>query len=145
MTTTKIDEAIERYVNERRKSERKVAETKFLSYTYLACGESDVAAFMRRSRSLIRYYIDFLTVLENPLRGPQAGWLVLMVVVFLFGIFMLTDEDMRVAGIFISSGTLVNGISLGRAIIDKWVEISVTIALYRELIELIDHTLPSEC
>jgi hypothetical protein len=145
MTTNKIDEAIERYVKERRKSERKVAETKFLSYTYLACGESDAAAFMRRSRSLIRYYIDFLTVLENPMRGPQAAWLALMVIVFSFGIYMLTDEDMRVAGIFITSGTLVNGMSLGRTVIDKWVDISVTIALYRELIELIDNTLPSEC
>ena len=145
MSATKIDEAIERYVTERKKSERKVAETKFLSYTYLACGESDVAAFMRRSRSLIRYYIDFLTVLENPLRGPQAAWLALMVLVFAFGIYMLTDEDMRLAGIFITSGTVVNGISLGRSVIDKWVEISVTIALYRELIELIDNTLPSDC
>ena len=145
MTATKIDEAIERYVTERKKSERKVAETKFLSYTYLVCGESDVAAFMRRSRSLIRYYIDFLTVLENPLRGPQAAWLALMALVFAFGIYMLTDEEMRLAGIFITSGTVVNGISLGRSVIDKWVEISVTIALYRELIELIDNTLPAEC
>ena len=145
MTATKIDEAIERYVTERKKSERKVAETKFLSYTYLACGESDVAAFMRRSRGLIRYYIDFLTVLENPLRGPQAAWLALMALVFAFGLYMLTDEDMRLAGIFITTGTVVNGISLGRSVIDKWVEISVTIALYRELIELIDNSLPSEC
>lgn len=145
MTTTKIDEAIERYVNERRKSEQKVAENKFLSFTYLACGESDVKTFMLRSRSLIRYYIDFLSVLENPLRGPQAGWLALMVIVFSFGIFMLTDEDMRIAGIFITSGTAVNGISLGRSVIDKWVETSVTIAMYREIIELIDNTLSSEC
>ena len=144
MIADNIDEAIERYVTERKKSERKVAERKFLSYTYLACGESDVAAFMRRSRSLIRYYIDFLTVLENPLRGPQAAWLGLMALVFAFGIFMLTDEEMRMAGIFITSGTVVNGISLGRSVIDKWVDISVTIALYRELIELIDNTLPSE-
>lgn len=145
MTTTKIDEAIERYVSERKKSERKVAETKFLSYTYLACGESDITAFMRRSRSLIRYYIDYLTVLENPLRGPQAAWLALMVMVFSFGIYMLADEEMRIAGIFITSGTVVNGISLGRSVIDKWIETSVTIALYSELIELIDNTLPSEC
>jgi hypothetical protein len=145
MTTNKIDDAIERYVNERRKSERKVAESKFLSFTYLACGESNAEAFMRRSRSLIRYYIDYLTVLENPLRGPQAAWLALMAIVFSFGIYMLTDDEMRVAGIFITSGTLVNGISLGRAVIDKWVDISVTIALYREIIELIDNTLPGEC
>jgi hypothetical protein len=145
MTTTKIDEAIERYVNERRKSERKVAEAKFLSYTYLACGESDIMAFMRRSRSLIRYYIDYLTVLENPLRGPQAAWVALMAIVFSFGIYMLTDVEMRLAGVFITSGTVVNGISLARAVIDKWIETSVTIALYREIIELIDNTLPSGC
>jgi hypothetical protein len=145
MTTANIDDAIERYVKERKKSERKVAESKFLSYSYLACGESDAAAFMRRVRSLIRYYIDFLTVLENPMRGPQAAWLALMVIVFAFGIYMLTDEEMRMAGIFITSGTLVNGISLGRSVIDKWVEIAVTIALYREIIELIDNTLPAEC
>jgi hypothetical protein len=40
---------------------------------------------------------------------------------------------------------VVNGISLGRAVVDKWVEISVTIAVYRELIELIDNTVPAEC
>lgn len=143
MTTAKIDEAIERYVSERKKSRRNVAETKFLSYSYLACGESDVAAFMRKSRSLIRYYIDFLTVLENPLHGPQAAWLALMALVFSFGIYMLTNEEMLTAGIFVTSGTVVNGISLYRAVIDKWVETSITIALYRELIELIDNTLPS--
>jgi len=145
MTTDNIDDAIEQYVNERRKSERKVAESKFLRYSYLVSGERDTAAFMRRCRSLIRYYIDYLTVLENPMRGPQAAWLVLMALVFAFGIYMLTDEDMRVAGIFITSGTLVNGISLGRSVVDKWISIAVTIALYREIIELIDSTLPAEC
>jgi hypothetical protein len=145
MTTSNIDEAIERYVNERKRNKRKAAEIKFLSYSYLACGESDVTAFMRRSRSLIRYYIDYLTVLENPLRGPQAAWLALMALVFSFGIYMLTDDELRFAGIFITTGTAVNGISLGRAVVDKWVETSVTIALYREIIELIDNTLPSGC
>jgi hypothetical protein len=145
VTITTIDDAIEMYVSERRKSERKVAESKFLSYTYLASGESDTAEFMRRVRSLIRYYIDYLTVLENPLRGPQAAWLGLMVLVFSFGIYMLADDDMRLAGIFITSGTLVNGISLGRSVIDKWVDIAVTIALYREIIEIIEDSLPSEC
>jgi hypothetical protein len=145
MTTDNIDDAIEQYVNERKKSERKVAESRFLRYSYLACGESDTAAFMRRCRSLIRYYIDYLTVLENPLRGPQAAWLGLMALVFAFGIYMLTDDEMRVAGIFITSGTLVNGISLGRSVIEKWVNIAVTIALYREIIELIDNTLPADC
>jgi len=145
MTTDTIDDAIEQYVNERRKSERKVAESKFLRYSYLACGERDTAAFMRRCRSLIRYYIDYLTVLENPMRGPQAAWLFLMVLVFAFGIYMLSDDEMRVAGIFITSGTLVNGISLGRSVIEKWVSIAVTIALYREIIELIDNNLPAEC
>lgn len=145
MTTMKIDEAIEHYVKERKKSERKVAETKLLRYIYLTCGESDIAAFMRRSRSLLRYYIDYLTVLENPLRGPQAAWLAMMAMVFFFGAYMLTDDEMRFAGIFITSGTLVNGISLGRAVVDKWVETSVTIALYREIIEIIDNSLPAEC
>lgn len=145
MTTENIDDAIEQYVIERKKSERKVAESRFLRYAYLACGERDSTAFMRRCRSLIRYYIDFLTVLENPMRGPQAAWLFLMVLVFAFGIYMLTNDDLRVAGIFITSGTLVNGISLGRSVINKWIEIAVRIALYREIIELIDSTLPAEC
>lgn len=144
MTTDNIDEAIEQYVSERKKSERKVAESRFLRYSYLACGERDTAAFMRRCRSLIRYYIDYLTVLENPMHGPQAAWLVLMALVFAFGVYMLTDADMRMAGIFITSGTLVNGISLGRSVVEKWVSICVTIALYREIIELIDNTLPAE-
>lgn len=145
MTTIKIDEAIERYVSERKKSERKVAENKFLSYAYLACGESDTATFMKRARGLIRYYIDYLSVLENPLRGPQAGWLALMSMVFCFGIYMISDEDMRFAGIFVTSGTVVNGISLARAVIAKWVETAVMIAFYREIVELIDKSIPAEC
>lgn len=145
MTTDNIDEAIERYVIERKKSDRKVAETKFLTYAYLASGENDKTVFLRRSRSLIHYYIDYLTVLENPLRGPQAGWLVLMAIVFSFGLYMLNDDEMRFSGIFITTGTLVNGISLARAVADKWVETAVTIALYREIIELIDCSLPAEC
>ncbi len=145
MTTIKIDEAIERYVSERKKSERKVAENKFLSYAYLACGESDTATFMKRARGLIRYYIDYLSVLENPLRGPQAGWLALMSMVFCFGIYMISDEDMRFAGIFVTSGTLVNGISLARAVFAKWVETAVMIAFYREIVELIDKSIPAEC
>lgn len=145
MTTVKIDEAIERYVNERKKNVRKVAESKFLSYTYLACGESDTETFMRRTRGLIRYYIDYLSVLENPLRGPQAGWLALMSIVFSFGIYMMSVDELREAGIFVTSGTLINGISLARAVIAKWVETSVMIAFYREIVELIDKTLPAEC
>jgi len=145
MTTLKIDEAIERYVSERKRSERKVAENKFLSYTYLACGESDTATFMRRARGLIRYYIDYLSVLENPLRGPQAGWLALMSIVFCFGIYMVSNDDLRIAGIFVTTGTLVNGISLARAVISKWVETAVTIAFYREIVELIDKTLAAGC
>lgn len=144
VTTANIDEAIDRYVCERKKSERKNAENKFLSYAYLACGERDAVTFMKKTRGLIKYYIDYLSVLENPVRGPQAGWLGLMSLVFFFGIFMLTDDDLLVAGIFITSGTLVNGISLARAVIAKWVETAVMIAFYQEIVELIDRSVPKE-
>ena len=143
MLSAKIDEAIERYVIERKKNKRKAAETKFLSYTYLACGEIDVPAFMKKTRGLVSYYIDFLKVLENPWRGPQVGWLSLMVLVFSLGIYLITDADLRIAGIFIITGTLVNGISLYRAVINKWVETAIKIALYQEIIELIDNTFPA--
>lgn len=84
-------------------------------------------------------------MLENPLHGPQAGWLALMSIVFAFGLYMLTNDELRVAGIFVCTGTLVNGISLARAVIAKWVETAVMIAFYREIVELIDSTLPAEC
>jgi hypothetical protein len=144
VNTANIDEAIERYVCERKRSEKKTAEGKFLSYAYLACGERDTVTFMKKTRGLIKYYIDYLSVLENPLRGPQAGWLALMSLVFFFGVFMLTDDDMLVAGIFITSGTLVNGISLARAVIAKWVETAVMIAFYQEIVDLIDRSVPKE-
>ncbi|BCS53970.1 GSU0071 family protein [Geobacter sp. SVR] len=143
MTAAKIDEAIECYMKERKKSERKAAETRFLSYAYL-CGTSDTAAFMQRTRSLICYYIDFLSVLENPMRGPQAAWLALMMLIGAFGCYLLADGKMSI-GLFIIAGMLVNGISLGRAVIAKWIQTSITIALYQEIIELIDRTLPGEC
>jgi len=145
MTSVKIDEAIERYVKERKTNDRSVAENRFLSYTYLVCGEGDAAIFMRKVRGLVGYYINYLTVLENPLHGPQAGWLALMSIVFAFGLYMLTNDDLRVAGIFVCTGTLVNGISLARAVIAKWVETAVMIAFYREIVEPIDSTLPAEC
>jgi hypothetical protein len=64
-----------------------------------------------------------------------------MVVVFSIGIVMLADDDLRLAGIFITSGTLVNGISLGRVVAAKWLETGVMIALYREIVDLIDNRL----
>lgn len=141
MITTSIDKAIEQYVIERRRVGRKAAETKFITYTYLASGENDIVSFMKRIRGLASYYIDFLSVLENPFRGPQAAWLALMAIVFPVGIFMMTVDDLRLAGIFITSGTLVNGISLWRVVAAKWLETGVMIALYREIVDLIDNRL----
>lgn len=142
MMASTIDTAIERYAQERRTLSKKEAQAHFLSYTYVVCGANHAEDFLKRTRGMLCYYIDCLSIFDNPFRAPQACWLVLMAMVFAFGLFMLGNDDTIVAGFFIAGGTLVNGMSIWRIVCTRWLDTGIMIALYREIIELIDSTLP---
>jgi hypothetical protein len=138
MNIDTIDQAIEKYVNERMKKGRKCATEKFLAYAYLKHGSGEVVEFMKRVRGLTRYYIDFLNVMENPFRGPELAFFASMVVVACLGGYLTTQEDSRLLGILILSGTLVHAWSLLCTVARKWLDLGVMVAIYREIIELAD-------
>ena len=146
MDTTVIDEAIDKYVHERMEKGKTRAAERFLSYAYLKCAGDEVGEFLRKAKGLTRYYVDFLTLMENPFKGPELAWFASMIVVGIVSCVMLSEEQTRLAGIFILSGTLVHAWSLLRMVAKKWREIGVMIAIYREIIEIIERetsSLPS--
>jgi hypothetical protein len=136
MDTKTIDEAIERYVNERMTAGRERAKARFLSYAHLKFAGEDIVEFMRRANGLTRYYIDLIKVLENPFRGREMAFLASMLVVALFSCWLMHDEETRLVGICIFSGTVLNGFSLMKHIAAKWLESGVMIAIYEEIATL---------
>lgn len=138
MDTTVIDEAIDKYVNERMEKGRKSAAERFLSYAYLRYGGDELNEFLKKVRGLTRYYVDFLTLMENPFKGPELAWLASMITVGVVSCLMMGDDDMRITGIFLFSGTVVHAFSLLRMVAKKWREIGVMIAIYREIIEIVE-------
>ena len=139
MNTEIIDEAIERYVSERMTAGKERASARFLSYAHLKYAGKDLVEFMRRAKGLTRYYIDCTKVFENPFRGVEMAYLATMLVVAVFSGWLMHDEATRISGIFVFSGTLVNGCSLVRHIATKWRESSVMVAIYEEIVALAEN------
>lgn len=138
MNTKAVDEAIDKYVNERMEQGRKRASEHFLAYAYLRHTGDDLREFFRRVGGLTRYYIDFLGVMENPFRGPEMAWFASMVAVGVFSVYLMTRAESRTLGICVFSGTLVHAFSLMRMAVKKWRDVGVMIAIYREIVELVD-------
>ena len=138
MDTKLIDEAIDKYVNERMTRGRSSAAERFLAYAYLKYAGDELAEFLKKVRGLTRYYVDFLTLMENPFKGPELAWLASMITVGIVSGFMMWGEETRLAGIFIFSGTLVHAGALIKMAAKKWREIGVMIAIYREIIEIVE-------
>jgi hypothetical protein len=136
MDTKVIDEAIERYISERMTAGKERASARFLSYAHLKYAGADLVEFLRRAKGLTRYYIDYTKVFENPFRGVEMSFLAIMVVVGVFSCWLMHDEGTRISGIFVFSGTMVNGFSLMRHIAAKWCESGVMIAIYEEIVDL---------
>jgi len=133
-----IDWIIKRYAEERKHETQQVAQAHFLAYAYLVCKAGEVEQFMKRTRGLLAYYIDSLSLFENPFRNTQACWLLLMSLLFGFSLYLMTDNDLRYVGIIFGSGTVVFGTSLWKIVWTNWLETSLLIACYREIIDLID-------
>ncbi|HEX9078387.1 MAG TPA: hypothetical protein VF795_02285 [Desulfuromonadaceae bacterium] len=138
MNTQIIDEAIDRYVSERMTGSRERASARFLSYAHLKYAGQDLVDFMRSAKGLTRYYIDMTRVFENPFRGREMAFLATMVVVAIFSCWLLHDDDTRLSGICILSGTIVNGATLLKYIAAKWSKSGVMIAIYEEIAALAD-------
>jgi len=136
MNTEIIDEAIERYVSERMTAGRERAKARFLSYAHLKYAGEDLVDFLRHAKGLTSYYIDLTRVLENPLRGREMAFLATMVAVAIFSCLLLFEDDTRLAGICILSGTIVNGSTLLKHAATKWSESGVMIAIYEEIVAL---------
>lgn len=138
MDTKLIDEAIDKYVHERMEKGRKSAAERFLSYAYLKYAGDELTEFLKKVRGLTRYYVDFLTLMENPFKGPELAWFASMITIGIVSCFMMGEEETRLAGIFVFSGTLVHAWSLILMVAKKWREIGVMIAIYREIIEIVE-------
>lgn len=139
MDTRTIDEAIERYVSERMSAGKERASARFLSYAHLKFAGEDIAEFMRHANGLTRYYIDLIKVLENPFRGREMAFLATMIVVAIFSGWLIHDEETRLSGIWVFSGTIVNGLTLLKQIAAKWLQSDVMIAIYEEIATLAEN------
>jgi hypothetical protein len=138
MNIETIDEAIDKYVHERIDLGQKRARERFISSIYLKHRGEELQEFMKKVGGLSRYYIDFLKVMENPFKGPEFAWLASMISVAIYAGMLMTTDDERPLGIFLLAGTLVNGISLIVAVAKNWCETGVMIAIYREIVQMIE-------
>ncbi len=143
MNIQTIDDAIDRYVDERKRKGKESARERFLAYAYLKYGGDDLQVFMKKVGGLTRYYINFLAVMENPFRGPELAWMALMFIVGIFSGYLLSQEEYRLFGIIAFSGTMVNGWALISAVLRKWLDVGVMIAIYREIVELVESEVKS--
>ncbi len=143
MNTEVIEEAIDKYVNERMTQGKERASAHFVAFAYLRDGGGEIREFMKKAGGLARYYIDFLRVMENPFRGPEMWWLATMIVIGIFSCYLMGTEDEQLLGIMIFSGTLVHFGALVRLVAKKWSDTGVMIAIYREIAEIADREVSS--
>lgn len=139
MNTEIIYEAIDRYANERMKTGKKLAVEHFLAYAYLKNSRDEIREFMKKVGGLSRYYISFLRVMENPLKGPEFPWFTSMLTIGVFSCYLIGTDDFNVLGIVMLAGTLVHAWSLLKMVAKKWLDIGVMIAIYDEIVELVEN------
>jgi hypothetical protein len=141
MDTKIIDEAIDKYVNERMIKGKTIAIEHFLAFSYIKNQGTEIKEFMQKVKGLARYYIDYLNVMQNPLKGPELAWLGSMICIAAYAIYLMTSEDSVSLGIWLFVGTAVNAVSLVTFTARKWCKLNVTIAIYSEIVQLIDQEL----
>jgi hypothetical protein len=139
-----VDEAIERYVRERKERGPHVAGARFLSYAHLRYHGRELIEFLDTTSRMIRYYIGFFRLMVNPLKGPELAFFATAVALAVFGCLMLSEPEEQLPGIFVLSGALVNGWAIISRVIKKWCDLDVLIAIYRELLILAEKELLAE-
>ncbi|HEX9024615.1 MAG TPA: hypothetical protein VF799_12325 [Geobacteraceae bacterium] len=143
MNVQEIDEAIDLYVSDRMEYGKEHARERFLAFTYLKHGSGEVRDFLKRVAGLSRYYINFLRVMENPFKGPEFAWFASMVTVAVYACYLIADDDSRLLGIGLVSGTIVYAVSLIVAVVRNWCTMGVMIAIYREIVQLAETEMES--
>ena len=133
-----VDEAIDIYVAERMVKGKQKAMAHFLAFMYMKKQSAEIAEAMRRVRGMTRYYMDLAKVVQNPFKGPEVAWLFSMINIAVYSIILITIDEQRTLGIALLSGTLVNAAYLLRNAVKKWCDLSVTLAIYAELLQLAD-------
>lgn len=141
MNIATIDEAMERYVHERMEKGKEKARERFLAYVYLKHGGDEILDFLLKVAGLARYYIYFLNGMDNPCKGRDLAWFATMVAIGLYGCILIGDEESQLLGIFLLSGALVHAWSLLRMITHKMREIGIRIAIYREIVQIVENEL----
>jgi hypothetical protein len=141
MNTETIEAAIDKYVEVRQEQGRQRAMERFLAYAYLKCGRDEAKEFMKKAGSLCRYNMNYLRIMENPLRGPEIWWFATMVLVGAFSCYLMGVDEEQLVGIMVFSGTLVHAVALIRLAARKWSETGVLIAIYREISEVAENEL----
>ena len=141
MNTLPIDEAIERYVRERKERGPNEAGAHFLSYAHLRYRGMELVEFLDTTSRMVRYYIGFFRLMVNPFKGPELAFFATAVALAVFGCLMLNEPGEQLPGIFLLSGALVNGWSIISRVVRKWCDLNVLIAIYRELLILAEKEL----
>ena len=141
MDTLPVDEAIERYVRERRERGPREAAAHFLRYAHLRYHGRELTEYLDRTTRMIRYYIGFFRLMVNPFKGPELAFFAAAVAMAVFGCLMLNEPEEQLPGIFVLSGALVNGWAIISRVIRKWCDLNVLIAIYRELLILAEKEL----
>lgn len=138
MNIKSIDDAIEKYALERMEKGKEKARERFLAHAYLKHGGDEIMEFMLKVSGLARYYIEFLKDMENPFKGPELAWFAVMLVVGIYGFVLMAAEDSRLLGILLLAGTLVHAWSLLCMVMRKMREIGLRIAIYREIVQIVE-------
>lgn len=141
MNRESIDKAIEFYVNERLAQGKQKAISHFLACLYLKQQREEIVDSMRSVLGLTRYYIDLAKVMLNPFKGPELAWLATMISVAIYACALISMTEQRVLGICLLSGTLVNASYLIHSVARKWCDLHVMIAIYSEIIQVVDDEL----
>lgn len=139
-----VDEAIERYVRERKERGAKEAAAHFISYAHIRYHGKELTEYLDTTSRMIRYYIDLFRVMINPLKGPELAFFATAIALAVFGCLMLQEPEEQLPGIFVLSGALVNGWSIIQRVIKRWCDLGVLIAIYRELLALAEKELQAE-
>ena len=138
MNIKSIDEAIEKYAVERMEKGKEKASERFLAYAYLKHGGDEVMEFMLKVSGLARYYIEYLKDLETPFKGLELAWFAVMLAVGIYGFILMEAENSRLLGIVLLSGSLVHAWSLLSMVMHKMREIGLRIAIYREIVQIVE-------
>jgi len=76
--------------------------------------------------------------MENPFKGPELAWFAAMLAVGVYGFNLMAAEDSRLLGIVLLSGALVHAWSLLHMVTGKMREIGLRIAIYREIVQIVE-------